>query len=235
MMNERQNKRSETLADWLAIATEQLCDDAKARVAFEIEGHYKDAVDFHRTDGKPLNEAQGVALDELGDPKTASRRLRKKHLTQKQLETLRDYKKAAQKPPSKLLIFSFSILSFVTLLRHHEHEKLMFIGTLWVAFVLIPWIRYVFHRLYPTKSSVESLVMVSQFFGPPFAAITFLLLLRFSESQNFYIVPALRWFDLLVWWLYMLVLLIACARAFYWFRIWQRLQNDKRGHGSLVS
>jgi hypothetical protein len=81
---QQQPERCEHIAEWLMIATKDLCEQAKTRIAFEIQTHYGEAVDAHLAKGESLEGAQVLALEELGDPKAAMKRFRRKHLTEKE-------------------------------------------------------------------------------------------------------------------------------------------------------
>jgi len=70
-----------SLPEWLGMATWGLLPSAQDRVRPEIKAHYAEAVQFHLNNGLSESAAQTAALAELGSPKAASRRFRRKHLT----------------------------------------------------------------------------------------------------------------------------------------------------------
>jgi hypothetical protein len=225
-MNPPQNDPCEMLSAWLKVATDRLCDSAKSRITLEIEAHFNEAVQAHLADGRSLIDAQGNALDELGDPKRASRRFLKKHVTQSQLEKLKEWEKAVQKQPSKLVSFVLSLLIIVALACHHDHDSNLQFSFIWLLCVLIPWARYLLQRIFPARSTLQSLILVSQFFGPPFVMAIVLVTDYFTQSRS-YLVPELRW---LFWTFFpcLMVLLwfVAGARSFHWFRIWRKVRNE---------
>lgn len=81
-MNPFKSKPVHTLDDWLQIATDKLAVSAKGRICTDIEAHYADAFESHVVRGATKETAAARALSELGDPITAARCFRKRHLTQ---------------------------------------------------------------------------------------------------------------------------------------------------------
>lgn len=73
---------------WLNIATEKLSPPDKARIALEISSHFEEARERHRAEG--MDEAEGLvqAIQELGDPTSASRRFRRDYLTDNDITLL---------------------------------------------------------------------------------------------------------------------------------------------------
>jgi hypothetical protein len=131
-MNPPQNNPCEMLSAWLKVATDRLCDSAKARITLEIEAHFNEAVEAHIADGKPPVEAQAQALAELGNPEKAGRRFRKKHLTEKEVKKILGLMAAAAKPYSKIdVMFEvlFSLSGIVISLVAHKvfHPSVVFI------------------------------------------------------------------------------------------------------------
>src|SRR5579862_2220503 len=103
LLPERQN-----LSDWLRIATWRLADSAKERIRPEIEAHYAQSVEAHRENGLSESAAHAAALTELGDPETAGKRFRKRHLTESEAEKLKKWDKRARRIWNLL----FAYLSF---------------------------------------------------------------------------------------------------------------------------
>lgn len=77
-----------SLEAWLGIATDKLTQAGKERITLEIASHFGDAVVSYRADGLTEADAQARALADLGGPKKAARRFRKRHLTQSEAEFL---------------------------------------------------------------------------------------------------------------------------------------------------
>jgi hypothetical protein len=74
--------------EWLNIATDDLCAVAKKRIRLEIESHFQEAVDAHRSDGQTEAQAQTTALKDLGDAEVWAKHFRKSHLTGIEAERL---------------------------------------------------------------------------------------------------------------------------------------------------
>jgi hypothetical protein len=103
-MKWRKSERCCNIAEWLMIATKDLCEQAKSRVTLEIEAHYKEAVEVHLAIEESQPGAEAKALEELGDPNKAARRFRRMHLTKKEAKKLKSIETAARKPPDILSI-----------------------------------------------------------------------------------------------------------------------------------
>jgi hypothetical protein len=69
------------LFQWLEIATKRLWAPARERIRVEIEAHYAQSIQGLMAGGMPKCDAHFAALIELGDPETAGKNFRKKHLT----------------------------------------------------------------------------------------------------------------------------------------------------------
>lgn len=91
-----------SLTAWIQSATRGLCDDAKARIATEIEAHYTDAFDDAKAQGLLEPIAHIEALTSLGDSHSARRAFRKTYLTEAEdqmlLSILRDPKIHKNRP-----------------------------------------------------------------------------------------------------------------------------------------
>jgi len=81
-MNFGRKLRIRGLYHWLEIATEKIASPAKERIRSEIEAHYAEAMAAHAAEGQSETDAKAAALADLGDPKAAARRLRKRHLVE---------------------------------------------------------------------------------------------------------------------------------------------------------
>lgn len=89
-MKNSSNYQAESLGEWLVIATLGLVAPAQERIKLEIEAHYADAVKSNLDLGLAPEEAESAALLELGDPKTAAKSFRKRHLTEKEGEQVQE-------------------------------------------------------------------------------------------------------------------------------------------------
>lgn len=82
-------KLETVIEDWLAYATLELCDEAKARIRKEIEAHFFDAYHHEIEAGKSPDEACQQTLASLGDPREANRAYIRAYLTRSQEYSLR--------------------------------------------------------------------------------------------------------------------------------------------------
>jgi hypothetical protein len=87
-MNFFAQPQPQNLSAWLDIATRNLVPSAQARVRAEIEAHFADAVRSKQTAGATEPNAQGAALVELGNPRTAARRFAREYLTRQDVRKL---------------------------------------------------------------------------------------------------------------------------------------------------
>ena len=80
-MNPFRKNTPQDLDGWLEVATKWLVVPARKRIRSEIEAHYAEAVAAHVTEGLSESDANAAALADLGDAKSAARRLCKQHIT----------------------------------------------------------------------------------------------------------------------------------------------------------
>ncbi|MFA6239379.1 MAG: permease prefix domain 1-containing protein [Candidatus Hydrogenedentales bacterium] len=66
---------------WLEAATAGLCASAVARIRDEMRPHYEDAVDHLEPEGLARDEAEKIALQQLGDARKARRGFKRSNLT----------------------------------------------------------------------------------------------------------------------------------------------------------
>jgi hypothetical protein len=86
------------LPGWLEIATDDLEESAKQRIAIEIESHNADSIAAHLGDGQTESAAQATALSELGDPRAAAKRFKRSHLTKRDAKRIRTWLNFASPP-----------------------------------------------------------------------------------------------------------------------------------------
>lgn len=77
------------MADWLAVATEGLCDEAQRRIRAEIMDHYAEVMEGLRAGGVAEDDSRHEALASLGDPRVARRAFRRTYLTTREAEVLK--------------------------------------------------------------------------------------------------------------------------------------------------
>jgi hypothetical protein len=80
------------LDDWLREATRQLARESAATVRREIQDHYESAREAAMADGRSAEEADRIAIDSLGDAKTANCQYRRVLLTHAEAGMLREGK-----------------------------------------------------------------------------------------------------------------------------------------------
>jgi hypothetical protein len=79
----------QTLEQWLDVATSGLCESAADRVRAEIGEHYASALEAAAADDADPIDAERLAVDALGDAKTANRQYRRVLLTASEEDVLR--------------------------------------------------------------------------------------------------------------------------------------------------
>jgi hypothetical protein len=81
--------RDQELDNWLSKATAGLCDEAKTRIATEIESHVREAIADLREQGMDEADAMRGAVAGLGDVNKARRAFRRIHLTEWEASAVR--------------------------------------------------------------------------------------------------------------------------------------------------
>ncbi|HEY3856348.1 MAG TPA: hypothetical protein VGO67_18340 [Verrucomicrobiae bacterium] len=71
---------------WLKKATDGLTRPVRERIRLEVEAHVADSVERHVEDGLSEIEALVATVSELGDAEAAARRFRRRYLTEKDAE-----------------------------------------------------------------------------------------------------------------------------------------------------
>ncbi len=104
---------SQTLADWLAVATGDLVPSAQARVRAEIETHYAEALRARMDSGISEPEAHAASLGDLGNADDAARRFRRLYPTVKDAEKVADCIKLFR---SKVMLAAVCLLPAVIIL-----------------------------------------------------------------------------------------------------------------------
>lgn len=136
-----------TLEAWLGIVTNKLAQPGEERVTFEITSHFEDAVASYRTNGLTDANAQIRALADLGSPKEAAKRFKKRHLTQKEaafLEKKLDGYREWRKPGMQLAYWIFCAL-FLTIGYYQlkiQHVRLLLPAIWAVLFVALQRISF---------------------------------------------------------------------------------------------
>jgi hypothetical protein len=132
------------LPEWLEIATGELEDHARLRVATEIRSHYAEAVASHLAAGESAESAQTTALAELGDPKEAARNLKRNHLTAVEVFSIRWIEWLAAKPlfSNRMLLVDGISLAALALVFFRPGSDLQLFGgyalLTYTGFRLIP-------------------------------------------------------------------------------------------------
>lgn len=80
--------RYQELDNWLSQATAGLCDEAKTRIAPELESHVREAIANLHEQGIDEADAVRAAVTTLGDVKKARRAFRRIHLTEWEAKTV---------------------------------------------------------------------------------------------------------------------------------------------------
>jgi len=81
----------QTLEQWLEVATQGLCGSAAERVRAEIGEHVASALEAADPAGVAPLDAERLAVDALGDARTANRQYRRVLLTQSEADVLRGF------------------------------------------------------------------------------------------------------------------------------------------------
>jgi len=152
-MNGPNKKKVESLSEWLEIATKGLVPAAKERIAQEIETHFSEAVETHLKHGEQESVAKIKAVVELGDPKVAGKRFRKKHLTEKEAKKLSLAQKRAGSIKSLFFfcfvsVFYYFFLVIVTdsFAKRPKLDLFFFVLALFLAGIVLPTITFLIMR-----------------------------------------------------------------------------------------
>lgn len=159
----------DTLEAWLGTATNKLTQTGKERITLEITSHFNDAEVSYRANGLADVDAQARALADLGDPKEAGRRFKKRHLTQSEaafLENRLNQYQKWRKPWTQLLFWIFLGWLYIVQRRDHSFLPLLVIcGLLFVAqsFSLALASRRGFRALLRLMLALDNLAYLSMF------------------------------------------------------------------------
>jgi hypothetical protein len=165
-MNWRENMQVESVWNWLKIATEDLCNHSKSRIALEIESHYNEAVSEYLAEGRPKRGAELLALEQLGNPKKARKSFRKKHLTDieaQQISLLLKYdRRKWALLPHYLFYFLFFIIFEASALASNQSQtaRASLLVICFIAFVVIPTGSYVRAKRSEAGSNISKFLLV---------------------------------------------------------------------------
>jgi hypothetical protein len=192
---------------WLKTATQDLCDAAKERIALEIATHFNDAVALHLAQGLSPTEAQIAAWSDLGSAEIAAKRFRKKHLTKRQADGLRN---SMIKRPKNVTVILISLLlneaAVILSVLWKRYYALVFSVPMMLSFIL----------------TLTFGLFVSQFNSNQ---SKLLVLMTRDSIGAFLFIPAAIYFHS-----YLLSLFFAVTITgafFYWLRLWQKAKNDR--------
>jgi hypothetical protein len=155
------------LYHWLEIATEKIASPAKERIRSEIEAHYAEALAGHVAEGQTETDAKAAALADLGDPKTAARRLRRQHLTEREAglaDCMLRYERSG-------VSLAFACLVFGLIYRNCRDQGLLIPGFL--GFVVFPAVSFIIARRKVVRMSV--LVLTECLDGCVVAAVVYMM------------------------------------------------------------
>lgn len=138
----------EPLAAWLEAATEGLCDEARERIQDEILGHYLDALEAARAEGRSEIDAHAVVMEALGDPRESARAFRRTDLTRFQARLADDYLGGRSRWRPAVYIPFIGLLAVLAADRAESrlawNGSLALIGAMVVALIviqaLVPWL-----------------------------------------------------------------------------------------------
>ena len=204
-------RKVESLSEWLAIATKGLAQAGKQRISQEIEAHYEEALKTHLDQGESKRVAEASALADLGDPKVAGKRFRKKHLTEKEAKRLEWATNTGSFRSLLFLYFIFAFLCFVVLLAtdsfaNPERHFVLCIVTFCLSNTIFPTIIFLMARrgLFRRSISLFPLMLTVSIAS---SALIFALMMN----------PSLRFYSFLSTFL--------TVRGFSWLRLWNKVHR----------
>lgn len=158
------------LDNWLSIATRKLCSESQERIRKEIKGHYLDFVDETRAKGYRDVDAQRLAIESLGDPKSAARSFRKHHLTEFQAGLVKD---VGRKPPKYryyLYIPAFTLACVTNVTQvSNVWDLIIYVGMLLVMLSALAshfwWARWLYHHGQARASLMVDMLSTWVFFA----------------------------------------------------------------------
>jgi hypothetical protein len=205
-MSNRNAPSTKSLSQWLNVATDKLCSQAKEKIATEIESHVADAVEKHCENGNSESEARWIALSELGDPAVSGRKFREIYLTENEFKTVVSTLKGVCGPRwlQWRLIICFVILGFIIPPFVLGGSAGFAAGTIGVSYVVI----------YGALSLLVRSRMKREKFSP--ATIRYILMTIIFQT-------GLIWMGIGGWGLGLIAILIGCFRL----RILRKLSNMK--------
>ena len=212
------NSPRQSIAEWLLIATKDLCEHAKTRVTLEIKTHYQEAVEAHLAVGESQLGAEAMTLEELGDAKAAARRLRRKHLTAKEVKKLSGLMARATKSYSikRGVVEVSSCACFIWLISAlHNHfsttpQNALKTGCLVLAVSVIfteLWLCRRFGRQLPAHSVIGRIVLIRLVGQAVFIAAYGGAMFSFYDQFMFWVV-------------------FGAVSLFPWLRIWLKIRKS---------
>ncbi len=157
------NSPINNLQDWLEVATGDLVASAEKRIRLEIETHYAEATADHMVGGCPESVARARALAELGDPRTAARRFRKRHLTKWEAEKV---EKALQGGRTSLVwgyLLSALLVIYIISRYSNRHflSPLVLIAVDFVGLIVLHTVYVLVARSRHARSHIRLLILLT--------------------------------------------------------------------------
>lgn len=155
-------RQVQTLSEWLEIATRKLTYASKKRIRLEIEAHYVEAVEAHRENGLSEADAQTAALAELGNAKTAGKRFRKQHLTEREEKRLKEADEYGRSIGFLLLFYAIFLLATNGWVRqnlYHIRDPMPYFALQFILLIAIPTACFIIARRSKAGPSRHLLLM----------------------------------------------------------------------------
>jgi hypothetical protein len=223
--------RDQELDNWLSKATAGLCDEAKSRIATEIESHVRGAITDLREQGIDEVDAMRGAVATLGNVEKARRAFRRIHLTEWEANTVR----RLNEPPDPLLPLPYAFVPLYLILvplfligiivAIRDANLWLLIGTLSAPVaigMLIVVAQRVSQRPRPKRSPTR--IILDRAIGNLGCGIIFVLLMSMYWSRPFdidrivfdavFTLPFASW-----WWIF---------DAYRYLRLWRKLMRPSQ-------
>jgi hypothetical protein len=164
-MKKTSKLQARTVSEWLDIATKDLATSAKQRITSEIENHYYDALQAHLAEDRDPLAASLHALKELGDPRVAAKIYRKKYLSLKEEEEVRELMTQSNKLSPRLIILwasaALSVFFGIPLIQTMAKEPIMLTcAGIFLAHGLVPFLSRRFFKGVSRKRAINGILLL---------------------------------------------------------------------------
>ncbi len=214
------------LENWLSKATAGLCDEAKVRIATEIESHVREAVADLRERGTGEADAMRGAVATLGNVKKARRAFRRIHLTEWEAITVRRANRNEPLDPQppygpqttrRLLVPLVLICIIGAIIDAELRLSIVTLGAIAVVFGVLPVVvRRMLHRPRPKRSPARIVL------DRAISFLTIIILLAISASLSHLDIGQMVSDGVIK----LLIASLCLSYAYRYLRLWRKLKCD---------